>query len=265
MKVVFTDLDGTLLDSTYSYVEALDALKLLQAKKIPIVFCSAKTRAEQEVYRKELGIAAPFVVENGGAIFIPEDYFSFPFDYHKVIPGYSVIELGTSYKQLRMMLKEVGRKTGIAVKGFGDMSAEEVAKDSGLSLKFARLAKQREYSETLKLGGDKAKQGLVLRRIKEVGLDYIHGGRYYETMKGNDKGKATRILIRLLRQKFDIVETIGIGDSQNDFPMLAMVDLPVLVQKPDRSWEKINLDNLHRVEGIGPLGWSKTIKEIFGG
>ena len=265
MKVVFTDLDGTLLNSDYSYGKALDALELLQAKGIPIIFCSAKTRAEQKVYRRELGIADPFIVENGGAIFIPENYFAFPFDYHKLVQGYSVIELGTPYEQLRMLLKEVERKAGIIIKGFGDMSAEEVAEDSGLSLEFARLAKQREYSETLKLEGDETRRDLVLRRIKEMGMDYVHGGSYYEVMKGNDKGKATRILIRLLRQKFDTVETIGIGDSQNDLPMLAAVAMPVLVQKPDESWEKINLDKFQRVEGIGPEGWSRAIKKIFGG
>ena len=265
MKAVFTDLDGTLLNSTYSYSKSLDALRLLQAKKIPIIFCSAKTRAEQEVYREELDITDPFVVENGGAVFIPENYFSFPIDYHKVVPGYSVIELGTPYERLRVVLKEVERRTGMTIKGFGDMSVEEVARDSGLSLEFARLAKQREYSETLKLEADRARQDLVLRKIKEAGLDCTHGGRYYEVMKGNDKGKATYILTRLLRQKFDKVETVGIGDSQNDLPMLGAVDIPMLVQKLDTSWEKTNLDNLRRVEGVASVGWSKAIKEIFGG
>jgi mannosyl-3-phosphoglycerate synthase len=78
-KVVFTDLDGSLLHPlTYSYTQALDALRLLQEREIPIIFCSAKTRAEQEVYREELGVKAPFIVENGGAIFIPRDYFPLP-------------------------------------------------------------------------------------------------------------------------------------------------------------------------------------------
>ena len=91
--VVFTDLDGTLLDrTTYSYASAVPALESLRQKKIPIVFCSAKTSAEQEAYRKELGIGDPFIVENGGAIFIPYGYFPFEFDYHKTIGGNLIIE-----------------------------------------------------------------------------------------------------------------------------------------------------------------------------
>ncbi|RLG21689.1 hypothetical protein DRN72_03465 [Methanosarcinales archaeon] len=41
--VVFTDLDGTLLDSEYSFEEALDTLRWLEDNHIPVVFCSSKT------------------------------------------------------------------------------------------------------------------------------------------------------------------------------------------------------------------------------
>ncbi len=265
-QVIFTDLDGTLLDPiTYSYHQAVDAVKLLRRKEIPLIFCSAKTRAEQEVYRRELGINDPFIVENGGAIFIPENYFSSTFEHHKITPGYIVIELGTPYEQIREALKRIETETGTTIKGFGDMSVEEVAKDSGLSLEFATLAKQREYDETFKLKGDKIRQNLALNKIKEAGLSYTHGGRYYAAMKGNDKGKATRILTRLFRQEFGGVETIGIGDSENDLPMLAAVDIPVLVQKPNKLWEEIDLANVCKVPGIGPKGWKKVIADLIEG
>ena len=59
-KVVFTDLDGTLLHPvSYSYTQALEALRWLQEKETPIIFCSAKTRAEQEVYQSRTGYKRP--------------------------------------------------------------------------------------------------------------------------------------------------------------------------------------------------------------
>jgi len=106
-RVIFTDLDGTLLDPiTYSYHQAMDAVELLRRKEIPLIFCSAKTRAEQEVYRRELGINDPFIVENGGAIYIPENYFSSPFEHHKITPGYIVIELGTPIRANKGSVKK---------------------------------------------------------------------------------------------------------------------------------------------------------------
>jgi ribonucleotide monophosphatase NagD (HAD superfamily) len=53
--IVFTDLDGTLLDeSTYSHAEASPALHLILATSTPLVLCSSKTRAEIEVLREQM-------------------------------------------------------------------------------------------------------------------------------------------------------------------------------------------------------------------
>ncbi len=96
--VIFTDLDGTLLDRvTYSYDKTLLTIAYLREKGIPLVFCSAKTRAEQEWYQEKLGIRAPFIVENGGAIFIPQGYFPFSFIKGKAEGRYQIIELGIPY------------------------------------------------------------------------------------------------------------------------------------------------------------------------
>ena len=146
--VIFTDLDGTLLDlETYSYDKAVPSVEYLRKKEIPIVFCSSKTRAEQEVYRKELKINDPFIIENGGAILIPKGYFPFDFDYHKAEDGYQIIELGVSYHEIRRALERIRIDTKINFKGFGDMSVEEVASVTGLNLEAARRAKASEYDE----------------------------------------------------------------------------------------------------------------------
>lgn len=265
-KVVFTDLDGTLLDRlSYSYDQTLEAITLLHSKRIPIVFCSAKTRAEQEAYRQELSIKDPFIVENGGAIFVPRDYFPFRFNHHKTANDYLVIELGISHQRVREVLKRIQAEVGCHIKCFEDMSAEEIAKDTGLNLRFAALAKQREYDETFKIEDTQEKIKAVLDKIEEAGLTYSHGGRYYSAMAGNDKGKATRILIELFGRKLAKIETIGIGDSQNDVSMLKAVDMPVLVQKAESLWEEVNLANMYKVEAVGPQGWSRAIHELIGG
>ena len=65
--VIFTDLDGTLLDAdTFSFDPAEPALRLIRARSIPLILSSSKTRAEIEVYRKRLDNSHPFISENGG-------------------------------------------------------------------------------------------------------------------------------------------------------------------------------------------------------
>jgi len=77
--VIFTDLDGTLLNDKYSFKNAKQALKSIKNKKIPLIFCTSKTELETKIYIKKIKINHPFIVENGGAIFIPKGYFNFKF------------------------------------------------------------------------------------------------------------------------------------------------------------------------------------------
>ena len=76
--IVVSDLDGTLLDhETYSFDAARPALARLRQADVPLVLCTSKTRAEVESIRRSLDNEHPFIVENGGAVVIPLDYFSF--------------------------------------------------------------------------------------------------------------------------------------------------------------------------------------------
>jgi mannosyl-3-phosphoglycerate phosphatase len=263
--VIFTDLDGTLLDHhTYSCEVVMPLVASLSKAGITIVFCSSKTQVEQEVYRKKLGIAAPFIVEDGGAIFISNGYFPFSYKYHRVTSGYQVIELGIPYREIRRIFKEIREKNNMAIYGFGDMDTAQIAELTGLNLAQAKLAKKREYGETLNLTGSDPEIRLILSKIEESGLKWSRGGRFYSVGGGSNKGVAAKILIGLFNQKLGRIKTIGIGDSFNDVPMLAEVDVPVLVQKPGGYWEKIELPHLYRVNGIGPQGWVEAIKELTG-
>ena len=263
MLVVFTDLDGTFLDSlTYYYDKSLPALEYLHQRNIPVVFCSSKTRSEQEVYREKLGIHHPFIVENGGAIYIPNGYFPFDFEFHRVTDEYQIIELGIPYQQVRRVIEQVRAETGVHFKGYGDMTDEEVAELTGLDIKSAHFARAREYDETVNLQVNASDRDKVLALIKRAGLNYIFGSRFCNVMGPHDKGKAVRILIDLFKRKEGQVTSAGIGDSLNDVSMLSVVDMAYLVQKPDNSWESMSISNLRRVEGIGPEGWSTAVMEI---
>lgn len=271
-KVVITDLDGTLLHPlSYSYTAALDAIRRLHTQEIPIVFCSAKTRPEQQFYREELSITGPFIVENGGALYIPKDYFRLPFAYDKALTDYLVIAFGVPYNELRHRLSlaleaacrqiEANPKLGgIFISSFGDMNVEEIAKETGLSLKLAAFAKQREYSETLKIEGNSRAVETALNEIKKAGLVFIRGGKFYEVTGGNDKGRAIQVLHEIFKLNYGNVLFFGIGNSMGDLPLFTNVDYPMLVQGANKHWPKLNIRNLERIKGVGPDGWSRAIE-----
>ncbi len=260
--IVFTDLDGSLLDgTTYSYEAATPALTALREQGITLVLVSSKTRAEMEPLRQRLGHHDPFIVENGGAVFIPHGLFDFPFERMRTRSPYQVIELGLPYHMLREVLKQIEDAVETPLQGFGDLSVEAIMQVTGLPHADAVLAKQREYDEPYLLQGPQPLIEEVCRQIVTRGLRWTKGGRLFHLMGDNNKGEAASVLLRCyLRQQrmsgqAERIETVGIGDSINDAPLLAMVDYPILVQKPDGSYDPdLHLSGMIRAPGIGPVG-----------
>ncbi len=261
--ILFSDLDGCLLDaSAYSFEAAAPALGALRARRIPLILASSKTRAEIEALRARLAHTDPFIAENGGGLFIPKGHFPFPLEGSVLRGPYQVVEAGTPYPRLRTALKEIERALGWELRGFGDMPPEEVAARTGLSYAEAVLAKQRQYDEPFVIEPDRT--GAVLEQIKAHGLSCTRGGRFYHLTGETDKGWACRYLIGCYRRQHGELLTVAIGDSLNDFAMLAAVDRPFLVQREDGSYDdSIQLPNLVRIGAPGPAGWNQAVLDLL--
>lgn len=259
--VVCSDLDGTLLDSdTYSFDSACPALVALRARAIPLILVSSKTRAEIEPLRARLGQQHPFSTENGGAVFIPKEYFPVPPVYAAVRGPYLVVEFGVSYDRLRVALKELEQRAGCELRGFGDMSVEEIAERTSLPLSDAMLAKQREYDEPFVVVGPASLTGKLQQDAEARGFQCIRGGRFLHLMGRTDKGRACRYLFECYRQAHRDLFTVGLGDSLNDLPLLAAVDQPILLPQADGNYEpSIRFPNLIRAAGKGPIGWNQAV------
>lgn len=256
MNIVFTDLDGTLLDSdTYSFREAEKTIQYLNKEHIPISICTSKTRAEIEFWREKLDNEHPFISENGGGIFIPKDYFPFNILYQKETEKYLVIQLGINQGIVYSVMENLSKH--FQIQSFLDMSEEEIVQDTKLPLSQAKLAKQREYSIPFKIL-NKKQTDEILTEIEKHNLSYTKGGRYYHLTNNTNKGQATKTLNYLYEKKYGQVRTIGIGDSDNDFPMLEVVDKPYLVKKKNGSHASMKYNLATK---IGPEGWKEVIEK----
>ncbi len=263
--VIFTDLDGTLLDrNTYSFEPALPALNLIKQKGLPLILSSSKTRAEIELYQKKLENDHPFVAENGGAIFIPRDYFSFPFHYDRESGKYLALELGTHYSRITQVLDSIRTETGISIEGFSDLTEDQLSSLCGLGPEEATFAKKREYDEPFMIEGGEKELEIVKRKIKEKGMNYAWGGRFHHLSGKNDKGRAVEILKEFFENQFFSISTVGIGDSLNDLPMLSLVDYPIfLKEKGDLLPETLSqVENATVIDGRGPEAWNKVILSV---
>lgn len=260
---VFTDLDGSLLDHhTYSFASARPALDRIREQGIPLVFITSKTRPEVEMLQAAMGIREPFIVENGAAIFFPDRYRDWRIDTGFRQPPYTVIQLGARYPKIRRFVQ--GVKPGFNIQGFGDLSAEDIERLTGLPPQQAALAKQREFTEPF-LMEDDARINDLQRVAEAGGFKITRGGRFYHLMgSGQDKGIAFRRTVSLfLRNTHQRLLTIGLGDSANDLGLLQSVDIPILIPHPDGSYEQLDVPNIRRARRPGSSGWSETILDVL--
>jgi mannosyl-3-phosphoglycerate phosphatase len=265
-RLIFTDLDGTLLDrETYSWKPAEPALREARKRGIPVIFCTSKTSAETRHYRKRLGNTHPFIVENGGAICIPRGYFRHAPPEAVKKGKYLVIELGRPYRELREAVKKM-RKGGLKLTGFGDMTILKLRRLTGLSLREAYLARKREYDEPFILE-DPKQEARLREAVKKQGLQLTRGGRFHHVTGDNNKGLAVKILTGLYQEEArSPVVTAGLGDSPNDFPMLRAVHVPYLVRGLGGRYAS-TYPGFIKADGTGPEGWNsamlKFIREEF--
>jgi mannosyl-3-phosphoglycerate phosphatase len=261
--IIFTDLDGTLLNhEDYSFEDAKPALNRIKKNNIPLIIVTSKTRKEVEILQKELDIEEPFIVENGGGIFFPKKYKNFKISSCFSKNGYRVVQLGKSYEEIRKFVEKI--KDKFEVIGFGDMSVEDVMKYTGLPYEKAKLAKEREFTEPF-LIKDESKIPQLQKLAMEEGIKITKGGRFYHFIGVNqDKGKAVELTIKIFQLNINKkIISVGLGDSQNDIPMLKKVNIPVLIKKFDGSYENVNIPNLIKAPFSGSKGWNFAVNSIL--
>jgi mannosyl-3-phosphoglycerate phosphatase len=262
--VVFTDLDGTLLDHhTYAYTEALPALSKLRRTQTPLIMVSSKTRREIETIRSELGNEHPFIPENGGAVFVPKGY-DLPLpdeavatgDYHVLVLGRRNAELAAAFDQLARVLP---------VRALSRLSGKEVVDLTGLSMAQAEAAQEREFGEAFLVDDPEIKESMLRDAVRKLGLRLTRGGRFWHLLGENDKGRAVTLLSSLFRRRNPEIVTVGCGDAPNDEPMLAAVDRPFLVARSEGGHRPIDIPHLTRTQLPGPAGFNQAVLSLWGG
>lgn len=257
--LIFTDLDGTLMDFySYSFSAAMPALTRLGELEIPLVIISSKTRSEIEFVMEGLPFRPQvFVSENCSAIYIRKEPQS----------EARVIELGMPYRKVLEGLHAAQKESSTAIRGFSDMTVREISKVTGLDIESASRAKDREYTEPFVLTGNQDIHGLQ-KSLGKRGLMCIEGGRFWHAMGRCDKGMAVGMTLDFYREDSPGTEwqSIGLGDSPNDFAMLEAVDIAVLVQRHDGRYADYRSrpgQILVRAQGKGPEGWNRAVLELI--
>lgn len=245
--IVFSDLDGTLLDhDTYSWEAAREALDRMKALGLPLVLASSKTAAEIAALRTELGFDhAPAIVENGAGL---------------LAAGAAAGDDVSDHTAIRSALDKLPNELRANYEGFSDWSVETVAEKTGLPLAQARLAARRQFSEPGLWRGTATELARFEAALKEYGISARQGGRYLTLSFGATKADQMASIVAAYPSH---PQTMALGDAPNDVEMISAADYGIVVRNthgpgiPALPGEADG--RVIRTEEPGPTGWNRAV------
>jgi mannosyl-3-phosphoglycerate phosphatase len=263
-----TNLDGCLLDpDTYRYDGAREALAALRRERIPLVLASGKTRAEMTPLAEELGIEAPMIVENGGAVLVRVRGSGGGSARRRRFRRFVTLELGRRREFVMRELERIARETGAHLRGFFGMTPKEVSALTGLPHPAARRALKREYDEPFVLE-DESLAPAIAKVAARSGLRLVRGRHFFHLVAHNDLGLAWRHLLSFLTRGGRELLTVGLGSSAHDRTLLQAVDRPIVMPRQDGSFDPELAQALPNAECApepGPSGWSRAVLGVLRG
>jgi mannosyl-3-phosphoglycerate phosphatase len=261
--VVFTDLDGTLLEEDGSLSEdARAAVDDLSRRGIPVVPLTSKTRLELERWIAALDAGGAGSFENGAGILTSGDPTTvIPRTGEGEIPGKretEVLPTAVAVGELRLALDALRGQTGLPLRSFEEIPDAEWVRLTGLPLDDAPAARAREFDLPF-IVSDGADSALASAPLPPR-VRLVRGGRFWHLSGRHDKGDA----LRLLAARLGGGPTIGLGDAPNDIPFLRIVDRPVLVPKKGGvdGTLRAALPDADVAPAPGGAGWSAAARAL---
>ncbi len=245
--VVFTDLDGTLLDhDSYAFDAAQPALALLAAHHIPVVPVTSKTLAELTPLMQAMQLSGAAIAENGAVI--------------KRADG--GIDCAMDIEHAHAALRALPSELREGVYCFSDMGVAEIAALTGLTQDAAALAAKRDATEPfLWRGADDAPPPALAAHFLAHGLELTRGGRFFHIVPPRDKAAAMGALLA----DYDAPpQSWALGDGPNDVAMLLAANRGALIANPHVDTKALLPDGhtLYLSKATGPSGWRDAI-EVF--
>ena len=271
--VIFTDLDGTLLNHyDYSWEPACKALAEAKRHDIPVVINTSKTRAEVNTLLTRLPLnKQPFVVENGSAIIFP-DISSELLGKIQNQPQYQLIDdqhvwvFGESRASLCNWLINIKNEDGYLLESYQDWSTETIISKTGLTESQALESQKKEFSEPFQWFDTSEKLSEFILKAQSQGYSVLKGGRFFHLQGAVTKACALDFFSThkdVLFPSADILKLIALGDNQNDVDMLNRADLAICIKSPVNEFPNVSNSQVTYSHQFGPQGWNEEVLNLI--
>lgn len=249
--LVFTDLDGTLLDERYDIRSAGAAMDILHEHGCICIPASSKTHQEMSELNKTRKFPSPYILENGAGLYWPS----------AATPEL----LGREVAEIYDLLDHIREEHKLRYRTFREISCDELQSITGLNKAGAIDAKQRAASAPLIWEDEPAALEKFSEILSFIGLQVVHGGRFQTVLDATcSKAVAMQKILQHFHYETALPTMIACGDAANDLEMLHMADIAVLFPSSNGDYLAFQHPALHYCEASGHEAWLATLQSLLG-
>lgn len=247
--VVFTAVDGTLLDSeTFEPGPNRAIVQRLHAAGVPVVPVTVMTLDEIEPIAADLGIRQAMVIEAGGAIA------------RWVDGAWQVEACGPPADTLIDVVREIEDRSGADLSVYSVLPHAEAARLSGRSGDMLLRSTRRRFSEPFVI--ERGEMADVVNAASAIGFTVRRSPRFFYLCRECDEGEAfTR-----LREELRCEVSIGIGGSPLDAEFLSRADIPIIIPRRDGEPDPelvARVPNARIAPKPAPHGWAAAVQDVW--
>lgn len=231
IKHIFTDMDGTLLNSRGEMSVA--TVQAIRASAIPVTLVSARAPMEMAPAIAQLGLTAPQVAFNGGLIFQPQ---------HAQPLRQRALDCADSTRLLTVIERKFATVSGSV---YDQDNWYTTRVDAGILHEqalthqipvivhqpLANLAQSRRLFKIMLIVSDQAVMVKLQEQLVALNLPVSvkQSGQAYLEITSQQAQKSQGIQYLLAHHHLTAAETAAFGDGYNDLPMLDLVGVPVVM------------------------------------
>lgn len=266
--LVFSDLDGTFLDSAYQ--PALDAPERADAfARHDVVWVSSRTADELLHLQQTLSHEGDAVGENGGVLVTRDTALASAAGpaSQEAPAGVFIVRLAAPVTETRSVVQRTFAARHAPLRTLDELSLDELAQRSAYTVDdAARAAKRRTSVMLVDADTRDPRVAAAIDDLRRAGMSASFGGRWISIVHGADKGSAVRSVIAARTQRDGRPPPViaAIGDADNDEPMLRAVPLPFVVRRGEDGYAPAlaRIPGARLLQRDGTAGWAEMLSQL---
>lgn len=258
LLVVNADIFGNKTDDLEKI--ALSLIPIKEAE-IPILLYSKRTYEEMIWLCGELAIHHPFIVENGGALYVPNNYYKLDLKDFASAKEHQLMTFGATLSTIENITYKLSKITGVNLEN-DIQSPLDLADYWDIDLVDAERIMQRGFSQMI----------IKTKEISELTDMFKHlitqqGLQIIDTPKAYFIGKFSTIepidyWIKYLKAQYDDLQVFIMSNVAEDKPILELGDEAFLL-KNNEEWPAVMLENLNLINGSVATGIKQVVQSVM--